>query len=209
MRTYSASTRQHKTNVQQDEKRSNAIHVRPPFASVGAASNARMGVQEMADNSPQVAQMKHYQNMVNQPMVKADGMQSSAQVAQLEKKNKNKQLWDDYESEMQDDQDAEQDVEDELWSDDSDVIKFAFKELQKYNYTGWDDTDSSQGNYCRFIWYLRYNVKVGVNVHYPAGGGKAAGHMYIEGIQGWQNQTPQVMVDNAPANRPPTTARWR
>lgn len=209
MGIYSDSTRQYKTNVQQEDKRVNAIQVRSPFQSDKPASDSRMGLQEMADNSPQVAQMKRYQNMVNQPMVKPGGMKSSAQVAQLEKKNKDKQIWDDYETEMQDDQDAEQDVEDELWSDESDVIEFAFKQLQKYNYTGWDDTDSSQGDYCRFIWYFKYNVKVGVNVHYPAGGGKAAGNMYIEGIQGWQNRTPQAMVDNAPANRPPTTATWR
>jgi len=117
----------------------------------------------------------------------------------------------DYKDEYQDYLDDEYWIEEEfgkqLWESETDVWDFAEQELNKKKYTGWDATDSSQGNYCRFIWFLDRGVTVGVNVHYTDEG-KAAGNMYIKDIKNLSFKTPQLMVAKAPSVKPGTTQRW-
>lgn len=117
----------------------------------------------------------------------------------------------DYLHELQEQEDIEQEEQAylDLWSNDANVIAYAGQCLTDCNYQNWHDTDSSQGDYCRFIWYFDYGVKVGVNVHYPVGAPKAAGNMYIKDIQNYAVPTPPLMVANSPMTRPVTTKTWR
>ena len=115
---------------------------------------------------------------------------------------------DEYEDYKSDERYADESARDALWEDEDDVIDYALSRLNDRGYGAWDETDSDSGNYCRFIFYLGNDVRLAANVHYTAGG-KIHGHMYIEGIRGWEVDTPPAMVAAAPDVRPATTETWR
>ncbi len=157
-----------------------------------------------------------------------DGLSAlaNAQAAQLVRGNadvvqyangKGKKTTKDYVDEYYDEEDYDYEVEyaeDEpeedyidFWNDLDGVKDYAANEVAKNGYADYHDTDSSQGDYTRFIWYLGYGVKVGLNVHYTPG--KVAGNMYIESIPNYAVPTPAGMVAAAPGARPATTKTWR
>lgn len=160
-----------------------AAHVKAAIAAGRAAGQAKVGA----------------------PPSRSGELQMSA------RESKYKKTLDDYKSEyyeyLDDEYWAEEYLEDEYYSIE-DIWSYAVGELGKKGYRNWNATDSSQGDYCRFIWFLGSGVTVGVNVHYTQGG-KVAGNMYIKGIFGDSRPTPQLMVTRAPSNRPGTTRRWR
>mgnify|MGYP006278548477 FL=1 len=124
------------------------------------------------------------------------------------KKKTTADYLDDYDRYESDEEGGYEDATDELWRDEAAVWDFARRTLAQASYANWDETDSDSGDYCRFIFYLPHEIRVGVNVHYTVGG-KVAGNMYIEGIGGWTEPTPLAMVAAAPNARPATTETWR
>ena len=165
-------------------------------------------LQVLADTSLQSRQISSLQRLADSRTAGGGGHAELLATIQLGKKSTADYL-DDYAEVQQDEDDAYHDVAEWLWSDEDEVIKYALRKLYECGYANWDDTDASQGDYCRFIWYFDYGVKVGVNVHYPVGAAKAGGNMYIEDVAGFQSPTPAAMVANAPAARPTTTNTWR
>lgn len=165
-------------------------------------------LQVLADTSLQSRQIASLQRLADGRTAGGGGHAELLAPVQFGKKSTADAL-DDYAEVQQDEDDAYDDVADELWSDQDEVIQYALRKLDDCRYANWHDTDASQGDYCRFIWYFDYGVKVGLNVHYPVGAAKAAGNMYIEGVAGFQLPTPAAMVANAPAARPTTTKTWR
>ncbi len=95
----------------------------------------------------------------------------------------------------------------ELWKDLSKVASYGFSEIENRKYEKWNDTDSSSGDECCFIWYLDYGVTVGVEVKYTKGG-KVPGDIYIKDVDGVTIKTPTIMIDNAPNIKPETSKRW-
>ena len=166
------------------------------------------------DNRPEVVAQRKLQviadnNLLQRKRLDGFDKQHPIQKAGGKSKKTTSALYQEYEDELEVEDQVYDYLEHELWSDQQYVIDYALKKLESCRYSNWDGTDSSQGNYCRFIWYFDYGVKVGVNIHYPEGAAKEAGHMYIKNIERMSLTTPQIMVDNAPIDRPDTTETWR
>ncbi|MHA7130656.1 hypothetical protein [Algoriphagus namhaensis] len=176
---------------------------------------------QLADNRPEAIMQRQMTKMAqgslrpihqNQPGIQQMKKEKSALQTPIQlnprKGKKTSQYVEDYEEFLEDENDAYDDATQDLWEDETAVIDYALRKLAGLEYSNWHDTDSSQGNYCRFIWYLDHGIKVGLNVHYPDAGPKAAGNMYIEGIKDVQLRTPQGMVNMAPSTKPRTTKTW-
>jgi hypothetical protein len=178
-----------------------ARHVdgRPATRRVQGA--AQTPLQALAEASPPARRAAALQRM-------ADGA-SPLQLGKKKGQKTTKDYVDDYEDTLELEAEVEADVTEELWSDEVQVIDYAFDKLRKSGYANWSGTQSpATSDYCRFIWHFDHDVTVGLNVHYTPGG-KIAGNMYIAGISGFSLQTPAAMVNAAPPARPRTTMSWK
>jgi len=174
---------------------------------------------QFVDNRPESIAQRKLQEKVNDSINK----KQTIQLHKGGRQGKRNALISDAMDNYYDDLAAEEDFQNELQEEeynnqeeqtyldlsfDDDIIEQAKQELVDCNYNGWHFTDSPiEGDYCRFIWCFKNNIKVGMNVHYTREG-KRPGNWYIKGVTDWHEPTPQIMVNNAPPKRPGTTKKW-